>query len=60
MYYTTDKMKLPPWIVATNILLSETLKKYAAEGNMQGVLYELKSGRCHINAADKVSIPTNT
>ena len=60
MYYTTDKMKLPPWIVEANVLLSETLKKYAADGNMEGVLYELKSGRCHINAADKVSIPTNT
>lgn len=53
-------MKLPPWIVAANVMLSETLKKYAAEGNMEGVLYELKSGRCHINAVDKVSIPTNT
>jgi hypothetical protein len=60
MYYTTDKMKLPPWIVEENLLLSETLEKYAAEGNMQGVLYELKSGRCHINAADEVSTPTNT
>ena len=59
MYYTTDKMKLPPWIVAANVLLSETLKEYAAEGNMEGVLNELESGRCHINAADEVSIPTN-
>ena len=62
MYYTTDKMKLklPPWIVAANVLLSETLEKFAKEGNREGVLYELKSGRCHINAADEVSIPTNT
>ena len=58
MYCTVDEMKLPPWIVSANVLLSEALKENAAEGNMEGVLSELESGRCHINATDEVS--TNT
>jgi hypothetical protein len=58
MYCTADEMKLPRWIVSANALLSNTLKAHAAEGNIEGVLSELETGRCHINAADKVS--TNT
>ena len=58
MYCTVDEMKLPPWIVSANVLLSNTLNENAAEGNIDGILSELESGRCHINAADEVS--TNT
>ena len=58
MYCTADEMKLPPWIVSANALLSKTLKDNAATGNIEGVLSELDSGRCHINAVDEVS--TNT
>ena len=58
MYCTADEMKLPPWIVSANVLLSKTLKDNATAGNIEGVLSELDSGRCHINAVDEVS--TNT
>jgi len=52
---TVLPMKLPPWIVCGNMLLSKALKENAAAGNIEGVLSELETGRCHINAADEVS-----
>ena len=52
---TALPMKRPPWIVSANVLLSKTLEENVALGNIEGVLSELESGRCHINARDEVS-----